>query len=62
MAKRLKILIGVLAVFLVMAAPALAQDETTGSEPAQTPSPESPPGGEPASGDLVGRGHGHVLF
>ena len=33
--------------FLVVAAPALAQDETSGSEPAQTPSPESPPGESP---------------
>ena len=47
MAKRLKTLIGVLAVFLVVAAPALAQDETSGSEPVQTPPPESPPGESP---------------
>ena len=44
MAKGLKTLIGVLAVLLVVAAPALAQDEPSGSAPAQTPSPESPPG------------------
>jgi hypothetical protein len=44
LAKGLKILIVVLAVLLVVAAPALAQDEPSGSAATETPSPGSPPG------------------
>jgi hypothetical protein len=49
LAKRLKILIGMLAVLLAISAPALAQDESEGSEPSETPPPEPPPAEDTAT-------------
>jgi len=46
LAKRLKLLIGMLAVLLVVAAPALAQNESSGSEPVETPPAETSPAEE----------------
>ena len=58
MAKSLKILLGALTVLLVVAAPALAQDESQGSEPVETPPPgpspeETPPAETSPAEDTV---------
>lgn len=50
MAKSLKVLIGMLAVLLAIAAPALAQEE---GEPAETPPPEPPPAEAPPTEDTA---------
>lgn len=52
MAKSLKILIGMLATLLVVAAPALAQEESK-DEPAETPPPEPPPAETPTEEDTA---------
>lgn len=50
LAKSLKVLIGMLAVLLAIAAPALAQEE---GEPAETPPPEPPPAEAPPTEDTA---------
>lgn len=50
LAKSLKVLIGMLAVLLAIAAPALAQEE---GEPAETPPPEPPPAETPPAVDTA---------
>jgi hypothetical protein len=49
LAKGLKVLIGMLAVLLAIAAPALAQEGAEEGEPAETPPPEPPPAEDTAT-------------
>jgi hypothetical protein len=53
LAKRLKVLIGMLAVLLAIAAPALAQEGAEEGTPAETPPPEPPPAETPPVEDTA---------